>query len=67
MKNSFGNMTVELNIFDITRQPKDCDEDGEVCMIRELLEESVNESNVHDPLEACLAQFGNDLDLDKLF
>lgn len=60
-------MTVELNIFDITRQLKDCDEDGEVCMIQELLEESVNESNVHDPLKAYLAQFGNDLDLDKLF
>lgn len=47
MKISFENMTVELNIFDITRQLKDCDEDGEVCMIQELLEESVNESNVH--------------------
>ncbi|XP_059451092.1 uncharacterized protein LOC132181880 [Corylus avellana] len=30
------------------------------------MEETVNESSIEDPLEACFAQFGEDLDLDKL-
>jgi hypothetical protein len=28
--------------------------------------ETINEPSLEDPLEACLAQFGDDLDLDKL-
>jgi hypothetical protein len=62
MKISFGNMTVELNIFDFSKQPLEYDEVGSVC----LIEETVDESNIEDPLEACFAQFGKDLDLDKL-
>jgi hypothetical protein len=30
------------------------------------MEEVVEESNMDDPLEACFAQFGEDLDLDRL-
>jgi hypothetical protein len=30
------------------------------------MEEAVEESSMEDPLEACFAQFGEDLDLDKL-
>ena len=30
------------------------------------MEEIVEESSMEDPLEACFAQFGEDLDLDKL-
>jgi hypothetical protein len=63
MKISFGNMTVELNIFDISNRPRECDEIGSACLIEEIIEE---ESSTKDPLEACFAQFGEDLDLDAL-
>jgi hypothetical protein len=66
MKIYFGNMTVELNIFDFSKQPLEYDEVGSVCLIEEINEETVDESNIEDPLEACFAQFGEDLDLDKL-
>ena len=32
----------------------------------EVVKETVNEPSLEDPLEASLAQFGDDLDLDKL-
>jgi hypothetical protein len=66
MKISFGNMTVELNIFHIRKQPLDYDQMNQVCLIEEILDEVTEESSLEDPLEACLAQFGEDLDLDKL-
>jgi hypothetical protein len=66
MKISFGNMTVELNIFHIKKQPLDYDQMNQVCLIEEILDEVIEESSIEDPLEACLAQFGEDLDLDKL-
>ena len=34
--------------------------------LRKLSKETINEPSLDDPLEACLAQFGDDLDLDKL-
>jgi hypothetical protein len=64
MKISFGNMTVELNIFHIRKQPLDYDQINQVCLIEEILDEVIEESSIEDPLEACLAQFGEDLDLD---
>jgi hypothetical protein len=39
---------------------------NQVCLIEEIMDEVVEESSIKDPLEACLAQFGEDLDLDKL-
>jgi hypothetical protein len=33
MQISFGNMTIELNIFTISKQPRDCDEINNVCLI----------------------------------
>ena len=68
MKISFGNMTVELNIFDINKQPLEYDEVKIVCLIEGIIEETMDESSIEDPLEACFAQFGEylDLDLDKL-
>jgi hypothetical protein len=59
-------MTVELNIFNISKKPRECDEISNVCLIEEILEESIEESSIQDPLEACLAQFGEDLNLDVL-
>jgi hypothetical protein len=66
MKISFGNMTVELNIFDISKKQRECNEIGSVCLIEEIIEEVIEESSTEDPLEACFAQFGEDLDLDML-
>jgi hypothetical protein len=66
MKISFSNMTVELNIFHIRKQPLDYDQMNQVCLIEEIQDEVIEESSIEDPLEACLAQFGEDLDLDKL-
>ena len=66
MKISFGNMIVELNIFDINKQPLEYDEVKNLCLIEEIIVKTVDKSSIEDPLEACLAQFGDDLDLDKL-
>jgi hypothetical protein len=66
MKISFGNMTVELNIFHIRKQPLEFDEVQQVCLIEDTMEEAIEESSMEDPLEACFAQFGEDLYLDKL-
>jgi hypothetical protein len=66
MKISFGNMTVELNIFQIRKQSLDYDQMNEICLIEEIIDEVIEESSIEDPLEACLAQFGEDLDLEKL-
>jgi hypothetical protein len=66
IKISFGNMTVELNIFHIRKQPIDYDQMNQVCLIEEIIDEVIEESSIEDPLEACLAQFGEDLDLEKL-
>ena len=66
MKISFENMTVELNIFHIRNQLLEYDEAHQVCLIEDIMEEIVQESSMEDPLEACFAQFREDLDLDKL-
>jgi hypothetical protein len=66
MKISFGNMTVEMNIFDIRKQPLETTEIGSPCLIKEIIEDTIDETSIEDPLEACFAQFGEDLDLDKL-
>ena len=66
MKISFENTTVELNIFHIRKQPLEYDEVQQVCLIEEIMEEVIEESSIEDPLEACFAQFGEDLDLDKM-
>jgi hypothetical protein len=66
MNISFGNMIVELNIFHIRKQPLEYDKMQQVCLIEDIMEEAVEESSMEDPLEACFAQFREDLDLDKL-
>jgi hypothetical protein len=35
-------------------------------LIEEIIEEAIEESSTKDPLEACFAQFEEDLDLDTL-
>jgi hypothetical protein len=39
---------------------------NQVCLIEEIINEVIEESSIEGPLEACLAQFGEDLDLEKL-
>jgi hypothetical protein len=63
MKISFGNMKMELNIFHIRKQPLNYDKMNQACLIEEIMDEVIEESSIEDPLEACLAQFGEDLDL----
>jgi hypothetical protein len=66
MKLSFGNMTVELNILDINRQPFEYEEVISTCMIEELIEETVNELSSDDHLGECLTAHGGDMNLDTL-
>ncbi|XP_052297265.1 uncharacterized protein LOC127902397 [Citrus sinensis] len=54
MQLSFGNMTMELNIFNVTKQPQEEDEFVEANMIEELVEDSFISNHNDDPLEACL-------------
>jgi len=56
MKLTFGNMIVELNIFNICKQPviDDDDEIHEVDMIQNLVEDKSANSMFSDPIEACL-------------
>jgi hypothetical protein len=39
---------------------------NQVCLIEEIIDEVIEESSIEDPLKACLAQFCEDLDLEKL-
>jgi hypothetical protein len=39
MKISFGNMTVELNIFNINSQPLEYDETHPICFIEEITDD----------------------------
>jgi hypothetical protein len=66
MKISFGDMTVELNIFDINKKPLDYDEVHPVCLIEEIIDEAENEFSLEDPEVKCFTQNENDLDLDRL-
>jgi hypothetical protein len=62
MKIAFGNMTVELNIFNINNQPLDYDEICPVCLIEEITDEfSLEDSEIE-----YFTQDEDDLDLDKL-
>ena len=54
MQLSFGNMTMELNIFNVTKKPHEEDEFVEANMIEELVEDSFISNHTDDPLEACL-------------
>ena len=67
MKISFGNMTVELNIFDINRQPLDYDKVRPMCLIEEITDEAISESSLEDPKVECFTQDEDGLDLDRLF
>jgi hypothetical protein len=62
MKISLGNMTVELNIFNINNQLLDYDEIHPVC----LIEEFTDEFSLEGPEIEYFTQDEDDLDLDRL-
>lgn len=57
MQLSFNNMTIELNIFNIAKQPLYRDE-GIVGV--DLIEELIN-----NPLQTCLTDFGLNFDINR--
>jgi hypothetical protein len=62
IKISFGNMTVELNIFNINDQPLNYDEIRPMCLIEEIIDEfSLEDSEIE-----YFTQDEDDLDRDRL-
>ncbi|XP_038982173.1 uncharacterized protein LOC120110664 [Phoenix dactylifera] len=62
MKMSFGNMTIDFNIFNICKQPDNDNENDEihgVNLIDSIVEDVLVPSLSSDPLETCLTHFGN--------
>ena len=57
MKISFRNMTVELNIFDTSKQVLENKGICEVNMIGSLVHDTFIQSRCEDPLKACLTLF----------
>ncbi|KAH9698032.1 hypothetical protein KPL71_023850 [Citrus sinensis] len=66
MQLSFGNMTVELNIFNIAKQPHNAD-DGiiDVDLIETIIDNTFLSNLSDDPLQTCLTHFGFDFDIDR--
>ena len=62
MKISFGNMTVELNIFNINNQPLDYDEIRPMCLIEEI----IDDFGFEGPKIEYFTQEEDDLDFDRL-
>ena len=65
MKLTFGNMTLELNVFNLCKQPPDQDEGiEEVDLIDSIVEEHV-EGSTYDPLKNCFDELNEDLEHDS--
>ena len=65
MQLSFGNMIMELNIFNIAKQPHNTDDRiVDVDLIKELVDNTFL-SISDDPLQTCLTSFGLDFDIDR--
>ncbi|KAL6514868.1 hypothetical protein OROGR_020447 [Orobanche gracilis] len=65
IKFSFGNMTVELNMFNISEQHDDHDDVCEVNMIESMGPYFFPKINDDNLFESCLAHFGSDFDIDS--
>lgn len=55
MKLSFGNMTLELNVFNLCKQPS-LNEDGEDNIIESIVEDNIQEENLNQQSEVCLME-----------
>ncbi|KAH9649644.1 hypothetical protein KPL70_026063 [Citrus sinensis] len=66
MQLSFGNMTMELNIFNNAKQLYNTD-DGivDVDLIEALVDDTFLSNLRDDPLQTCLTHFGLDFDIDR--
>ena len=66
MQLSFGNMTMELNIFNIAKQPHNAD-DGiiDVDLIETIVDNTFLSNLSDDSLQICLTHFGFDFDIDR--
>ena len=66
MQLSFGNITMELNIFNIVKQPHNAD-DGivDVDLIEALIDNTFVSNLSDDPLQTYLTHFGLDFDIDR--
>ncbi|KAH9724538.1 hypothetical protein KPL70_007523 [Citrus sinensis] len=64
---SFGNMTMELNIFNIVKQPHNAD-DGivDVDLIEALVDDTFLLNLSDDPLQTCLTHFDIDRSVDEV-
>ena len=59
-------MTMELNIFNIAKQPHNADDRFiYVDLIEELIDNSFLSNLNDDPLQTCLTHFGFDFDIDR--
>ncbi|KAL5574187.1 hypothetical protein UlMin_023784 [Ulmus minor] len=65
LKLSFGNMTVELNVFNVAHKGVEIDDLCDVNMIETATHDFFLQMNGNDPFEKCLAQFGMNIDLDS--
>jgi len=62
---SFGSMIVEVNIFHTSSQPLVMDDYEEVNMIDISISHTFEEFYYEDPLEKCLAHFGQKFDIEE--
>ena len=61
MQLSFGNITMELNIFNIAKQPHNADDRiVDVDLIEVLVDDTFILNLSDDPLQTCLTHFGFD-------
>ena len=67
MNLSFGNMTLELNVFNMCKQPRDEeDESEEANMIEVIMDDHLQTRSSSDPLEICLINsFESSMQLDS--
>jgi hypothetical protein len=66
MKISYGNMTVELNIFNINNQQLEYDEGHPMYLIEEITKEIVSDFGLAGSEIECCTQEEDDLDFDRL-
>jgi hypothetical protein len=66
VKISFGNMTIELNIFNINNQPLEYDEAHPMCLIEEITDDIVSDCGLEGLEIECFTQEEDDLDFDRL-
>ena len=62
---SFGNMTMELNIFNVPKQTQDDDEVIEVDMIEASVDDSFISNHCDNPLTPCTTDFDFSVDVDS--